>query len=83
MKHIIENLYNLMPNSSTSISRMFNHKEWDLYNKICNQLFGDLLSAFMEYTQLRSQREAKEKKSSYIEGFKTAVNLILESTKSQ
>lgn len=85
MEKIIENLYNIhitkenfpfgVPNKEQE------NREWELYNNLYEKLSGDERAMFLEYAELRAERQKEERQAVYMYGFKTAIRLIIESLK--
>ena len=56
-------------------------REFELYETIMEELSKEVKDTFREYAELCCLRSSEEIKQSYINGFKTAVQLFLETMK--
>lgn len=83
MDNIIEKLFTLLesenPTLLENIPKEEIEKEWDLYFLILERLSKRDSALFSEYLTLRQNREDEEKKNAYALGFKTAIQLLLQS----
>ena len=85
MDDIFKKLYDLhLITSATPFGQVDKEtldEEWRLYHFLYENLSKENKQAFSEYTNLRETRQNEETKAAYIYGFKTAIQLIIESLK--
>ena len=86
MDSIIEKLFNLHIESEEYFSTMMVEKEdlqkeCALYGVLYDSLSSETLSHLREYLNLLEMRTKREKQALYEIGFKTAIRIVLESTK--
>ena len=85
MESIIERLFHLHVTSeqyphAVEKKEEF-QQEWELYGILYDSLPTEALSKLKEYLALLEARTNREKQELYEIGFKTAIRLVLESTK--
>ena len=87
MSKLIEDLYELHLKTSTFPFGAPNKKaldeEWMLYQFLYEHLSKEDKKAFMKYVELVNERERNELKEIYSCGFKTGVQIFLESLKEE
>lgn len=85
MDDIIEKLYHLhLSDCSAPLGcpdRENMKEEWELYSYLYTNLPKEYKELFSKYANLRSTRESEEYKAIFEHGFKTAIQLIIESLK--
>ena len=85
MKDIIEKLYETYIETEAflmgDIDKEKTSEEWKVYEILYESLTAEQEKKFLKYIRLRGDRQAKEMKKVFAEGFKTAIRLWTESLK--
>ena len=83
MKTIFETLYEThLKNdlfSSNIVTKDFLDEECRVYEELYESLTNPLLTTFRKYCELQEVRKNRENQAAYEQGFKTAIQLIIDS----
>ena len=84
MQDIIQKLYDIHLKDDSYLLGIPNkenlNKEWELYNYLYKNLSTEYKDLFLQYANLRTERQSEETKNAYTNGFKVAIKLIIESS---
>ena len=85
MENIIDKLFEMSFNAEEffvgEINKDTHKKEWELYMALHEKLLLEDKKMFSTYANLCNERHKEEILMAYKHGFKTAINMILESIK--